>query len=430
MTTSPIRERVDEMLSESNGIVRLEPAWVARDFLPPGRRLGLPDSAYDVGERGFICERWLGSTTKADNRVGPPDEGLSYLVGADGRRTLLRDAVEADPVTFLGAAYARSHPGLERLAKIFDYEARVPYHLHPTARHAGLVGRKPKDESYYFPSGVDLGAHPESFFGVHPWIAEGRRSDVLLPYLVEWDSNEILKHARGEMLVPEEGFHIPSGVLHAPGTALTIELQEDSDVLAMFQALNAGKIISKDLLFKDVRPEDRERPVLLREPAPHADPGWDDRPLRRRRMVDLLQHDQVQWEEARHPAGPGPLHHRARRLQPPCVARDREIRRPRDPRRPPRHGRAVSGTRCGDTGPACREHRPGRPRRHQVLRARHQPRRADVAAVPRAVAAAAPQDLLARRESAPLVARRNHRRSSLHALPSTSVGFANPLRSV
>ena len=52
---------------------------------------------------------------------------------------------------------------------------------------------------------------------------------------------------------------MPSGVLHAPGTALTLELQEDSDVLAMFQALNAGRIISKDLLFKDVRPDDRER---------------------------------------------------------------------------------------------------------------------------------------------------------------------------
>ena len=55
-----------------------------------------------------------------------------------------------------------------------------------------------------------------------------------------------------------EGFHLPSGVLHAPGTALTIELQEDSDVFAMLQALNAGKIISKDLLFKDVTPEDRQ----------------------------------------------------------------------------------------------------------------------------------------------------------------------------
>ena len=59
--------------------------------------------------------------------------------------------------------------------------------------------------------------------------------------------------------VPEEGFHIPSGILHAPGTALCFEMQEDSDVLLMFQALNAGKVVSKDLLFKDVRPEDRER---------------------------------------------------------------------------------------------------------------------------------------------------------------------------
>ncbi|HEX7746160.1 MAG TPA: hypothetical protein VF462_12960 [Micromonosporaceae bacterium] len=259
MTTSPVRGRVDEVLSEGNGILRLEPAWVARDWLPPGRRLGLAEHAYDVGERGFICERWLGSTTKADNRIGPPDEGLSYLVGAKGQRALLRDAVEADPVTFLGTEYARTHRGLERLAKIFDYQARIPYHIHPTARHASMVGCKPKDEAYYFPAGVDMGAHPESFFGVHPWIAEGKRGDVLLPYLVEWNSDEILKHARGEMLVAEEGFHIPSGVLHAPGTALTIELQEDSDVLAMFQALNAGTIISKDLLFKDVRPEDRER---------------------------------------------------------------------------------------------------------------------------------------------------------------------------
>jgi hypothetical protein len=81
---------------------------------------------------------------------------------------------------------------------------------------------------------------------------------VLLPYLVDWDSDLILRHARAELQVAGEGFHVPSGVLHAPGTALTLELQEDSDVLSMFQALNAGRIISKELLFKDVRPADRQ----------------------------------------------------------------------------------------------------------------------------------------------------------------------------
>ncbi len=250
---------LDRMLAGSDGVLRLEPTWVARDFLPPGRRLGLPEDAYDVGERGYICERWLGSTTKADNRIGPDDEGLSCLCDDDGNRLLLRAAVEADPATVLGAAYAASHPrGLGRLAKLFDYADRLPYHVHLPQEYAVLVGCRSKDEAYWFPDGVDMGPHPESFFGVHPSVARGGRGDVLLPYLEDWDSDLILKHARGERQVADEGFEIPSGVLHAPGTALTLELQEDSDVLSMFQALNAGRIISKDLLFKDVRPADRQ----------------------------------------------------------------------------------------------------------------------------------------------------------------------------
>jgi hypothetical protein len=259
MSVDAMRDLVRGALWEGDGILRLEPAWVARDFLPAGRRLGLPESAYDVGERGFICERWLASTTRADNLVGPADEGLSYLALDAPQRITLKDAVETDPVAIMGESYAAAHAGLGRLAKIFDYSSRLPLHLHQRPEHAALVGRHSKDEAYYFPPGVDMGPHPESFFGVHPSIVEEGQYDVLLPYLVDWDSDRILKHTRGYVLVPEEGFHVPSGVLHAPGSALTIELQEDSDVLAMLQALNAGKIISKELLWKDVRPQDRER---------------------------------------------------------------------------------------------------------------------------------------------------------------------------
>lgn len=259
MRSASTRDVLERLLNAGNGVLRCEPAWVARDFLPPGRRLGLPEDQYDVGERGFICERWLASTTKADNRVGPEDEGLSHVVGEHGERLALRDAVAADPTAVLGATYAATHPtGLGRLAKLFDYGYRLPYHVHPPQEFASLVGCNAKDESYHFPGGVDMGAHPETFFGVHPWIAEQRAHDTLLPYLVDWDSDLILRHARAELQVAGEGFHVPSGVLHAPGTALTLELQEDSDVLAMFQALNAGRIISKELLFKDVRPQDRE----------------------------------------------------------------------------------------------------------------------------------------------------------------------------
>ena len=252
------REIVEDALAKGNGILRLEPAWVAREFLPPGRRLGLKEEEYEVGERGWICERWIGSTTQADNRIGPPDEGLSHIaLGGDSRITL-KEAVEVAGPAIMGDEYAKTHSGLGRLAKIYDFAARIPYHLHQRKEDAALVGRNPKEEAYYFPEDVDLGPHPETFFGVHPYIVDQKKYDILLPYLVEWKDDLILRHSRAYLLVPGEGFHLPSGVLHAPGTALTIELQEDSDVFAMLQALVAGKIISKDLLYKDVRPEDRE----------------------------------------------------------------------------------------------------------------------------------------------------------------------------
>ncbi len=267
MSTGDRRAIIDRALADGNGILRCEPAWVARDFLPTMFRLGLTEEEADVGERGFICERWLASTTKADNRIGPPDEGLSYLKLDHGERMTLREAVELAGPEILGTEYAASHGNtLGRLAKIYDYKYRLPYHIHQMKADAAKVGRNPKDEAYYFPRGVDVGPHPETFFGVHPSIVMEGKQEILLPYLVNWDSDLILRHSTAQLLVPGEGFHLPSGALHAPGTAVTIELQEDSDVFAMLQALNGGQIISKELLFKDVHPDDRrtkgERAVL------------------------------------------------------------------------------------------------------------------------------------------------------------------------
>jgi len=254
-----IRNAVEKELEKNNGVLKLKPAWVARDFLPPGKRLGLSEEEYDVGERGFICERWLASVTKADNAIGPADEGLSYLNLESKENITLKAAVDAAPDLIMGKEYSKTHKGLGRLAKIYDYTARLPYHIHQMEKDAKLVGRNSKDEAYYYPEGVDTGAHPETFFGVHPYIVDEKKYDILLPYMVEWKDDLILQHSRAYLNVPGEGFFLPSGVLHGPGTALTIELQEDSDVFAMLQALNAGKIISKELLFKDVRKEDREK---------------------------------------------------------------------------------------------------------------------------------------------------------------------------
>jgi len=252
---------LEQALADGNGILRLEPAWVARDFLPTLFRIGLSEKEARVGTRGHICERWLASTTKADNAVGPKDEGLSYVALDHGARMTLREAVQIGGPMLLGAAYARKHGNrLGRLPKIYDFAARIPHHYHQMAKDAAKVGHNAKEEAYYFPTDVDMGPHPETFFGVHRWIVEDKaQAKVILPYLVDWNSDLILKHAWAELLVAGEGFHVPAGILHAPGTAVTIELQEDSDVFGMCQALVAGKIIPKSLLFKDVSPKDRKR---------------------------------------------------------------------------------------------------------------------------------------------------------------------------
>ena len=253
-----IRSNVEKERERTGGFLHLHPAWVARSFLPPGKRLGLPETEYHLGERGAICERWLASTTEADNAVKVPDEGLSTLTLNGDPPVTLRAVIEAAPDLIMGAAYAATHNGLGRLAKIFDYGDRLPYHLHQMKRHASLLGRNSKEESYFFPDGVDLGPHPESFLGVHPYIHREKKYELLLPYLKDWNSDHILKFSKAYKLLPNDGFHIPAGTLHAPGSALTIELQEDSDVLAMLQAKVSDHPIDKELLFKDVRKEDRQ----------------------------------------------------------------------------------------------------------------------------------------------------------------------------
>ena len=246
---------INNELKQNDGLLRLKPAWVARTFLPPGKRLGLTDAECKVGNRGWICERWLGSETKADNEVKFENEGLSFL-DIEGHEILLKDAVKAAGAQILGDEYAKTHKSLGRLAKIYDYKCRLFYHIHQTQEEASKVGATSKEEAYFFPEGVDPGPHPETFFGVHPYIVEQNlQSELFLPALKEWNSEKLLMHSRAYLNVPGEGFHLPAGVLHAPGSALTIELQEPSDVMAVFQSTVEGTKISKDMLFKDIDPK-------------------------------------------------------------------------------------------------------------------------------------------------------------------------------
>src|SRR5579859_1652561 len=102
-----------DALTVGEGVVRLSPTWVPRSFLMPGGRLKLdPRDLYALGaHRGGIDERWFSSTTHADNGPGTPeDEGLSYI-DLDGRRVLLKEAIEAAGNEFLGADVMRERGG-------------------------------------------------------------------------------------------------------------------------------------------------------------------------------------------------------------------------------------------------------------------------------------------------------------------------------
>src|SRR5262245_41262834 len=108
------RARVQDAVGAGEGLLRLEPSWVPRTFMHPGRRLRLhPDDLYALGaHRGGINERWFSSTTNADNGAGTPlDEGLSYVRLEGGKRFLLKDAVETAGDLLLGSAVMNREGG-------------------------------------------------------------------------------------------------------------------------------------------------------------------------------------------------------------------------------------------------------------------------------------------------------------------------------
>lgn len=254
---------LEKALDEGKGILRLAPTWVPRSFLIPGGRLKLdPRDLYVLGaNRGGICERWLASTTNADNGPGtPPDEGLSYIVIQDGtkvKKVLLKDAIELMGDRFLGDEFINRYGGWMVLCKFFDNQGPIPHHLHQSDKHAAKVGRLGKPEAYYFPPQLNftMGNFPYTFFGLEP----GTTKDDIIKCLERWNEgdNGILNYSKAYKLKPGTGWNVPPGILHAPGSLVTYEPQRASDVLAMFQSMVEGRPVPRELLVKDVPEEYR-----------------------------------------------------------------------------------------------------------------------------------------------------------------------------
>ncbi|HYN88578.1 MAG TPA: hypothetical protein VER55_08605 [Ardenticatenaceae bacterium] len=260
MANQNISQQITNALEAGQGILHLAPAWVPRIFTIPGRRMRLaPQDLYALGaQRGGIDERWIASTTRADNGPGTPaDEGLSYIVTPDGTRVLLVDAVADAGDQIIGARMMDEWRRWPVLAKFFDNMGPIPHHLHQRKEHAALVGQEHKPEAYYFPHQLNVVRNdfPYTFFGLEPGTT---KADVYR-CLERWNEgdNGILDLSRAFRLQPGTGWMVPAGILHAPGSLCTYEVQWGSDVFAMFQSLLEGRVVPWTMLVKDV-PEDRK----------------------------------------------------------------------------------------------------------------------------------------------------------------------------
>jgi mannose-6-phosphate isomerase len=171
-------------------------------------------------------EDWVGSTATMSGANGA---GLSTL--PDGR--LLRDAIAADPVAYLGPGHAAQYgtdPAL--LVKLLDAGERLPVHFHPDQAFAwsrlGLVHGK--TEAWLI---VETR-------GAHPTVWLGFRDNVDLDVLASWvdrqDRASMLEALNELTVAPGDCIFVPAGLPHAIGEGVfLVELQEPSDLSVLLE---------------------------------------------------------------------------------------------------------------------------------------------------------------------------------------------------
>jgi hypothetical protein len=232
MKTSTIIEQYER----GAGVLRLLPAFVAMRFNQAGGRLHLhPDDWFPRGtQAGSVKERWLSSILQPR---GDSTEGLSFVLldDAPDQRAPLPEVIDALGATLLGDHYQQTYGTFPVHAKFFDYNQPLFLHLHLGQASASRIGVNPKPEAYFFPIQLNNhpGALPVTFFGFSPEVT---RAEVL-DRLSAWEKSDfqITELSRAYRLQPGTGWYTPPGVLHAPGSLLTYEVQWNSTSGAVYQ---------------------------------------------------------------------------------------------------------------------------------------------------------------------------------------------------
>lgn len=169
-----------------------------------------------------VPEDWVGSVTAL---FGEKELGCSLL--PDGR--LLRDAVSADPVAWLGPEHVvRYGADTALLVKLLDAGERLPVHAHPdgvlAAVHLGLTHGKTEAWVALAPADVHLGfRRPVAADELAGWV---QRQDTVAMLA----AMHTLTLCRGDAVL------VPAGLPHAIGAgALVVELQEPTDLSILLE---------------------------------------------------------------------------------------------------------------------------------------------------------------------------------------------------
>lgn len=254
---------IKKVFEAGKGILQLTPTWVPRGFNEPGHRLRLhPDDYYALGmSRGGICERWLGSITKALN--GPETgetEGMSYVL-ADKKteeKILLSEFVEELGSSLIGETLMEKYGTWPVFAKLYDYDKPLFHHLHLTEERANKIGMHGKPEAYYFPPQYNasyLGRFPLTYFGFDPSTTKEDVMECLKNYDIK--DTRITELSRAYRVKLGTGWYTPAGVIHAPASVVTFEPQWNSDVNTIMENVTMGEVNPHNLL-TDCAPEEEK----------------------------------------------------------------------------------------------------------------------------------------------------------------------------
>ena len=219
------------------GLLFFTPTYVRRIYAGGGR----------LGLRRLWPERWIASTVPALNPHPRPAEGESHLATPGHARVTFRQALEQRGDRILGSEYAAADGAtFPVLVKILDPAEPIAFHFHATdadvRRHPRRFPgqRWGKDEAYYVLP-APAGPVPYTHVGLHPGVTRRDLATAVARGTVIELSPAFHQRAG-------EGFYVPAGIPHRPGTALTLEIQQPSDVYTLLEHPGGRRRLSPDEL--------------------------------------------------------------------------------------------------------------------------------------------------------------------------------------